>query len=80
VRLPILFLEVFAESRPNRDLPFVPTLLCLWGSGLVTSFVTSFLLVRNAYALTNTSPFLVAVGLLVDAAVGRPSSNTSSRP
>jgi hypothetical protein len=61
---------VIAEGRPTEDLPFVPTVLCLWGAGWVTSLVTSFLFVGHAYPTGGSPTVLVGINLLVSAAVG----------
>jgi len=62
---------VIAGSQQDRDLPFLPTLLCLWGAGFVTSLVTSFLFLGRVYSPSNAqSPLMVAVNLLLYAAIG----------
>jgi len=59
---------VITSSR-DRELPFLPTLLCLWGAGWVTSLVTSILFLGHAYS-ASPSPAMVAVNTLLTAAVG----------
>jgi len=61
---------VITSSRHDRDLPFLPTLLCLWGAGWVTSLVTSLLFLGRVYSPSSPSPVMVAVNLLLSAAIG----------
>jgi hypothetical protein len=60
---------VIASSQHDRELPFLPTLLCLWGAGWITSLVTSLLFVGRVYS-ASPSPAMVAVNLLLSAAIG----------
>jgi len=61
---------VIASSQQDRELPFLPTLLCLWGAGAVTSLVTSLLFVGRVYPTSSPSPVMVGVNLLLSAAIG----------
>lgn len=61
---------MITSSRQNRDLPFIPTLLCLWGAGFVTSIATSFLFLGRVYSPYSPSLLMVAVNLLLSAAIG----------
>jgi hypothetical protein len=60
---------VLADEPRTRDLPFFPTLLCLWGAGWIASLVTTLVLVGRVYP-TARSPFLLlAASIVVSAAV-----------
>jgi hypothetical protein len=61
---------VIADTEQHRDLPFLPTLLCLWGAGWVTSLVTSVLFLGRVYSPSSPSPLMVAVNILLSAAIG----------
>ncbi|HTS73626.1 MAG TPA: hypothetical protein VMG74_07935 [Gaiellaceae bacterium] len=58
------------SSQQDRELPFLPTLLCLWGAGWVTSLVTSFLFLGRVYSSSTPSTVMVAANLLLSAAIG----------
>lgn len=58
------------SSRQDRELPFLPTLLCLWGAGSIASFVTSFLFLGRVYSPSNPSPVMLVANLLLSAAIG----------
>src|SRR6188472_4383328 len=55
---PDLRRDVLADSRQPRELPFLPTVLCLWGAGWATSLVTAFLFVGRAYPTAGSSAAL----------------------
>jgi xanthosine utilization system XapX-like protein len=61
---------VLAASRQNRELPFLPTLVCLWGAGWVTSAFTSLLFVGRLYPVGGSPALTVAANILLSAAVG----------
>ncbi len=61
---------MITSSQQERELPFLPTLLCLWGAGWVTSLVTSFLFLGRVYSSSTPSTVMVAVNLLLSAAIG----------
>jgi hypothetical protein len=61
---------VITSSQQDGDLPFLPTLFCLWGAGWVTSLVTSFLFLGRVYSSSIPSTVMVAVNLLLSAAIG----------
>lgn len=61
---------MITSSQQDRELPFLPTLLCLWGAGWVTSLVTSFLFLGRVYSSSTPSTVMVAVNLLLSAAIG----------
>jgi len=60
---------VLVDSRQSRELPFFPTLLCLWATGWVTSAVGALLVIHSA-APTGRSPVLLAVNLVLSSAIG----------
>ena len=60
---------MLADSRRNRELPFFPTLLCLWATGWVTSAVGALLVIHSA-SPTGRSPVLLAVNLVLSSAIG----------
>ncbi len=60
---------MIADTEQHRDLPFLPTLLCLWGAGWVTSLITSVLFLGSVYS-PSPSPVMVAVNILLSAAIG----------
>ncbi len=58
-------------DRPQtRELPFWPTLLCLWAAGWVTSAFTTLLFVGRVYPTGSSPALLVAVNLLLSSAIG----------
>jgi hypothetical protein len=61
---------MLADSRQPRELPFLPTLLCLWGAGWATSLVIAFLFVGRAYPTAGSPAALYALNFLLSAAVG----------
>ena len=61
---------MITSSQQNRELPFLATLLCLWGAGWITSLVTSFLFLGRVYSSSTPSTVMVAVNLLLSAAIG----------
>src|SRR5947208_5962094 len=61
---------VLADSRQSRELPFLQTMLCLWGAGWVTSAFTSLLFVGRLYPTGGSPALMVAVNILLSAAVG----------
>jgi hypothetical protein len=61
---------VLAGSRQTREFPFLPTMLCLWGAGWVTSAFTTFLFVGRLYPIDGPPALMVAVNILLSAAVG----------
>ena len=61
---------MLADSRQSRELPFLPTILCLWGAGWVTSAFTSLLFVGRLYLVGGPPALMVAVNILLSAAVG----------
>jgi hypothetical protein len=61
---------VLADGRQNRELPLVPTLLCLLGAGWVTSVLTSFLFLGGAYPTGGSPALLVGARIFLSAAVG----------
>jgi hypothetical protein len=61
---------VLADSRQSRDLPFLPTLLCLWGAGWVTSAVTTLMFAGQLYPTHGSPALLVVVNLMLSAVVG----------
>src|SRR5439155_7551971 len=62
-------LAVLVDSRQSRELPFFPTLLCLWATGWVTSAVGALVVIHSA-APTGRSPVLLAVNLVLSSAIG----------
>jgi hypothetical protein len=60
---------VLADSRQSRELPFLATLLCLWGAGWVTSALTTLVFVGRAYP-TSEPALMVGVDVLVSSVVG----------
>jgi hypothetical protein len=61
---------VIADRKQDRDLPFLPTLLCLWSAGSIASFVTSMVFLGRAYPPSGPSPVIVVANLLLSAAIG----------
>jgi hypothetical protein len=61
---------VLADRRQTRELPFVPTLLCLWGAGWVTSALTTLLFAGQLYPTHGSPVLMVAVNLMLSAVVG----------
>ena len=61
---------MLADSRQSRELPFLQTMLCLWGAGWVTSAFTSLLFVGRLYPVGGSPALMVAVNILLSAAVG----------
>jgi len=61
---------VLADSRQPRELPFLPTLLCLWGAGWATTLVTAFLFVGRAYPTAAPSGAMLILNFLLSTAIG----------
>ena len=61
---------MITSSQQERELPFLRTLLCVFSAATIASFVTSFLFLGRAYSLSNPSPVMVIVNLLLSAAIG----------
>jgi len=62
---------VITNIQENRDLPFLRTVICVWCTFGLASFLTSFLFVGRVYYYAyNASPVMVAADVLLVAAIG----------
>jgi uncharacterized membrane protein YeaQ/YmgE (transglycosylase-associated protein family) len=60
---------MLADSRQPRELPFLPTLVCLWAAGWASSLVTTFLFVGHAYPSTGSPADMLLLNFLLSVAV-----------
>jgi hypothetical protein len=61
---------MLADSRQPRELPFLPTLLCLFAAQWAASLVSSFLFVGHVYPATGSPADMLVIEFLLSAVVG----------